>query len=110
MRVRELAIYPIKGEPGRLLEEVRIGPDGLAGDRRKKQPVHIVGSGETPDTTRANIFVDADPERVLALVGAHVRAGSATLLVIQRPSGCAGVYARVTDAGDTRVGDLLEAE
>ena len=43
MEIRQLAIYPVKGEPGRLLEEAQVEPEGFAGDRRKKQPVHLVG-------------------------------------------------------------------
>ena len=107
MEIRQLAIYPVKGEPGRLLEEAQVEPEGFAGDRRKKQPVHIVGSDETPETTRANVFVDASPADVAALVGSRVRLGSATLLVTQQPSGCAGVYAEVADPGTVRVGDTV---
>ena len=71
------------------------------------QPVHLVGSDETPETTRANVFVDASPADVAALVGSRVRLGSATLLVTQQPSGCAGVYAEVADPGTVRVGDTV---
>ncbi len=110
MRVRELAIYPVKGEPGASLETVQVELDGLAGDRRKKQPVHIVGSGETPETTRANVFVDAEADEVLTLLGQTVRIGTASLLVTQLPSGCVGVYATVAHEGLVRVGDVLEPE
>lgn len=108
MEIRQLAIYPVKGEPGRMLERAEVEGEGFAGDRRKRQPVHLVGADETPETTRANVFVDAAPEAVVALVGSRVRLGSATLLVTQLPSGCAGVYAQVIDPGEVRVGDTIE--
>lgn len=110
IRVRELAIYPVKGEPGRPLDTAHIEAEGLAGDRRKKQPVHIVGSEETPETTRANVFVTAPSEELTGLLGRHLRLGGATLLVTQIPTGCVGVYAGVVEAGDVGIGDLLEPQ
>jgi uncharacterized protein YcbX len=40
--VAELHVYPVHGEAGHALEEVQVEADGLAGDRRKKAPVHVV--------------------------------------------------------------------
>lgn len=105
--VRELAIYPVRDQPGRSLARTRIESVGLAGDRRKKRPVHLVGAAETPQTTRANVFLDIDDEQVGALLERTVRIGDAELLVTERPSGCPGVYAVVVTPGDVAVGDPL---
>lgn len=110
IRVRELAVYPVKGEPGRRLETAHIRAEGLAGDRRKKQPVHIVGSEESPETTRANVFVTAPSDDLTQLLGRHLRLGGATLLVTQIPTGCVGVYAGVVEAGDVGIGDVLDPQ
>lgn len=103
-RVQMLAIYPVKDEPGRLLDRVDIEAQGLAGDRRKKRPVHVVAADETPETIRANVFLDMTPEQVVALVGSRVRLGDAVLAVTEVPSNCPGVYAEVVQPGAVAVG------
>lgn len=105
--VRDLAIYPVKDEPGQRLTDAQIEPEGLAGDRRKKRPVHLVGAGETPQTTRANVFLDVSDDEVGALLRRTVRLGDAELLITERPSGCPGVYAVVVTPGRVAVGDRL---
>ncbi|WP_068429903.1 hypothetical protein [Piscicoccus intestinalis] len=107
LTVRELAIYPVKDEPGRRLERTEIEEAGLAGDRRKKRPVHVVAGDETPETTRANIFLAADPEALTALVGSRARVGSAVLYISEKPTNCPGVYAVVAKPGAVAVGDRL---
>lgn len=102
-RVRELAIYPVKDEPGVRLADVAVQDAGLAGDRRKKRPVHLVGAGETPETTRANIFLDLPDAQVAALLECTVRLGDAVLHVTERPSGCPGV----ATTGRVALGDAL---
>lgn len=81
--------------------------EGLAGDRRKKSPVHIVGEGQTPETTRANVFVDVPEETLRAMLGASVHLGEAVLSIDRLPSGCPGVYASVAIPGRIATGDLL---
>lgn len=105
--VRDLAIYPVKDEPGQRLTVARIEAEGLAGDRRKKRPVHLVGAKETPETTRANVFLDIDDDAVGALLDHTVRLGGADLLITERPTGCPGVYAVVAAPGPIAVGDRL---
>lgn len=105
--VRDLAIYPVKNEPGQRLDDAQIEAEGLAGDRRKKRPVHLVGAAETPRTTRANVFLDSSDDQVGALLGQTVRLGYAELLITERPTGCPGVYAVVTQPGRVAVGDRL---
>lgn len=107
LHVRELAVYPVKGEPGELLQRAEVEAEGLAGDRRKKRPVHLVAGDETPQTTRANVFLDGDPTTLAALVGEHVRVGAAELLIEELPSGCPGVYASVVTPGQVALGDDL---
>lgn len=107
LTVRELAIYPVKDEPGRRLTRTEIEEAGLAGDRRKKRPVHVVAGDETPETTRANIFLAAEPEALTALVGSSVRVGTTVLYVSEKPTGCPGVYAVVVEPGAVAVGDRL---
>lgn len=105
--VTQVAIYPTKGEPGRTLDSVLIEDAGLAGDRRKKRPVHLVGGAETPETTRANLFVDVSDDELGALLERTVRVGDAELFISERPSGCLGVYAVVATPGRVAVGDHL---
>ena len=88
----------------------RVEAEGLAGDRRKKQPVHIVGAEETPETTRANVFVTAPSAELTELLGRQLRLGGATLLVTQIPTGCVGIYAGVVEAGDVGIGDVLDPQ
>ena len=107
LRVRDLAVYPVKGEPGERLPRAQVGTEGLIGDRRKKRPVHLVAGAETPQTTRANVFLDGDPHALAALIGERVRLGDAELRIEELPSGCPGVYASVVSPGAVTIGDDL---
>ncbi|GAB94790.1 hypothetical protein BJY21_000070 [Kineosphaera limosa] len=102
-----VAIYPTKGEAGQTLDAADIEAQGLAGDRRKKRPVHLVGAGETPETTRANLFLDLTDDQLGALLEHTVRVGDAALFISERPTGCPGVYAVVAESGRVAVGDHL---
>lgn len=104
-RVTTLAVYPIKERPGDRLRSVFVEPEGLQGDRPKKRPVHVVGREETPDTTRANIFLDASNDELQALVGTRLAIGDECVLTITEiPKNCPGVYADVTRFGVIALG------
>ena len=105
--VAELHVYPVHGEPGQALEEVRVEADGLAGDRRKKAPVHVVASEDTRFNTRANVMVVMPPSELAATVGGVLRLGEVELEVTGSPSNCPGVYASVRRTGMVRVGDMV---
>lgn len=104
--VSEIHTYPVKGEPGTDLAEVNLEQAGLAGDRRKKAPVHLV-SGEQAEGVRANFVVEVSPEELRALAGTVVNLGDARLGIVGPAGGCAGVYADVETPGLVRVGDSL---
>jgi uncharacterized protein YcbX len=105
--VAELHVYPVHGEAGQTLEEVQVDADGLAGDRRKKAPVHVVASEDTRFNTRANVMVAVPPARLAATVGGVLRLGEVELDVTGSPSNCPGVYASVRRPGTVRVGDMV---
>ncbi len=101
--VTALHTFPVKGEPGLDHDVVAVEGDGLAGDRRKKAAISLVGN-DSP-STRSNIVLDLPSVEVEALVGSVVRIGD-VLLAVERPAGsCPGVYASVGEAGAIRVGD-----
>ena len=104
--VKGIRIFPVSGEPGRSLPTVEVEAGGLAGDRRKKSPVHLVSSAE-PDveSVRANLVVELAPEELEAAVGSVLSAGSVRLRLTAIPSGCPGVYATVETPGVVSVGD-----
>ncbi len=104
--VTGIRIFPVSGEPGRSLHTVEVGAEGLAGDRRKKSPVHLVSSAQ-PDleSVRANLVVSLSPEELEAAVGSVLLTGSVRLAVTTIPSGCPGVYATVQTPGVVSVGD-----
>ncbi len=105
-RVTGIRIFPVSGEPGRSLHTVEVEPEGLAGDRRKKSPVHLVSSAE-PDvgSVRANLVVGLAPAELESAVGSVLSAGSVRLRLTAIPSGCPGVYATVETPGVVSVGD-----
>lgn len=103
--VRGLHVYPVKGEPGRDLEAVLVEHDGLAGDRRKKAPVHVIASDEFGDDTRANLVVTLTSAALTATVGAVLRVGDVELDVTGSAGGCPGVYAVVRRGGTVHLGD-----
>lgn len=105
--VRHIATYPVKEEPGVFHDSVEIEEEGLAGDRRKKRPVHLVGSEITTDHTRANVYLDLPEVELQGLVGARVLLGEAILDITELPKACPGVYATVTQTGVVANGDLL---
>ena len=104
--VTSIRIFPVSGEPGRSLRTVEVEPEGLAGDRRKKSPVHLVSSAE-PDveSVRANLVVGLAPQELEAAVGSVLSAGAVRLRLTTIPSGCPGVYATVETPGVVSVGD-----
>jgi uncharacterized protein YcbX len=106
--ITSIRIFPVSGEPGRSLDTVEVQIEGLAGDRRKKSPVHLVSSAE-PDveSVRANLVVELAPEKLEAALGSVLAAGSTRLRVTAIPSGCPGVYATVETPGVVSVGDRL---
>lgn len=100
-----VAVYPVKDRPGDRLRSCFVEPEGLQGDRPKKHPVHIVGSEETPDTTRANIFLNVPGEDLPGLVGRTLAIGDECVVRVTRiPSGCPGVYAEPVRFGVVAVG------
>jgi uncharacterized protein YcbX len=104
--VTGIRIFPVSGQPGQSLGTATVEAGGLAGDRRKKSPVHLVSSAQ-PDveTVRANLVVTLTPDELEACVGSVLLAGSARLAVTTIPSGCPGVYATVETPGVVSVGD-----
>ncbi len=103
--VTALHTFPVKGEPGASHESIAVEAEGLAGDRRKKAAISLVGN-DSP-STRSNIVLDIPSSEVEALVGSVVRIGEA-VLTVERPAGsCPGAYAAVGEVGVVRVGDPL---
>lgn len=105
--VRLLSVYPVKDEPGQALTRAHVEPEGLTGDRRKKRPVHVVGLPETPETTRANLFLDVPDDIVRAALGTRIGVGGVVLDLGELPSGCPGVYATVATPGSLSLGDAV---
>lgn len=103
--VTALHTFPVKDEPGLDHDVIAVEPDGLAGDRRKKAAVSLVGN-DSP-STRSNLVLDLPSAEVEALVGSVIRVGE-VLLAVERPAGsCPGVYASVGETGAIRVGDRV---
>ncbi len=107
--IRALAIFPVKDKAGRELADVVIESEGLVGDRRKKRPVHLVGTGLTAEEVRANIFLDAPEDELTEWVGRELLIGEVVLAVTEVPSGCPGVYATVRTPGRVFVGQAVLA-
>lgn len=107
-RVTEIHTYPVKGEPGTDLEVSLVDPEGLAGDRRKKSPLHVVAQADA-DAVRANIVVDIDPDDLAAHVGRRLAVGTVLIAVTGAAGNCPGVYAEVVHAGSIHVGDVVAA-
>lgn len=103
--VRSIHTYPVKGEPGTDLAEVVVEPDGLAGDRRKGAPVHLVAVGDA-DGIRANLVLDLGTGD-LPGAGATLWVGAVQLTVTGPAKTCPGVYADVARPGPVRVGDVV---
>lgn len=105
--VRVIATYPVKDAPGLEHASIEVEPEGLAGDRRKKRPVHLVGAEISPETTRANFFLTVPETDLAAMVGRRVLLGAAVLDLTEVPSACPGVYATVTQSGGVDLGSTL---
>jgi uncharacterized protein YcbX len=103
IRVRTIRTYPVPREPGVEHAAVRVGPEGLEGDRRKKAAVSLVGA-DSPQT-RANLVLDVPTGEVEALNGAVLRIGEVLLAVEGTGNACPGLYAAVGEPGSIRVGD-----
>jgi uncharacterized protein YcbX len=101
----EIHTYPVKGEPGRDLQDAVVSLEGLEGDRRKKAPVHVVAAGESGPETRANLVVSLPPAELAEAIGTHLRVGDVDLAVTGTARDCAGVYADVAAPGRIRIGD-----
>lgn len=106
IRVSAIRTYPAPGEPGVEHDAVRVGVNGLAGDRRKKAAVSLVG--DDAPTTRANLVLDTSTDTVEALRGGFVRIGEVLLAVESTGTSCPGLYAAVGEPGWVRVGDVVE--
>ena len=106
-RVVAIRIHPVKDEPGVELANAVVEIDGLAGDRRKKAAVHLVGLPEAA-TTRANLVIDIPTDRLAELVGRTVAVGSATLAITRTAGNCAGVYADVRTPGMITIEDRID--
>lgn len=103
-RVVAIRIYPAKDEPGVELANAVVEIDGLAGDRRKKAAVHLVGLPDA-ESTRANLVIDIPTERLTEFVGRTVVIGGATLGITRTAGNCAGVYADVLTPGPITLDD-----
>jgi len=104
-----LHTYPVKDEPGVDHEAVPVESEGLAGDRRKKAPVSIIGN-DSPGT-RANVVLDVPSAEIEGLVGSVLRVGDVLLAVERTAGSCPGVYAAVGRTGVLHTGDeaIVEA-
>jgi hypothetical protein len=109
-QISALHVHPVKGQPGVDLHETDVTPEGLAGDRRKKAPVHIVAAEDVRPDTRANLEVTVPASELVAAVGGVLRAGAVELQLTAVPSGCPGVYASVRTPGALRLGDRVVLE
>jgi uncharacterized protein YcbX len=109
--VRELRIYPVKGEPAVELDSVSISPEGLAGDRRKGAPVHLVSAQAIEragqDAPRANLLLDLPDDDERDWIGQDIQIGSARMTVVRAPRHCLGVYAEVVSPGRVNLGDSV---
>jgi hypothetical protein len=103
IRVRAIRTYPTPREPGVEHAAVRVGPEGIEGDRRKKAALSLVGA-DSP-STRANVVLDVPTGEVEALAGTVVRIGGALLAVEGTGNTCPGLYAAVGEPGSITVGD-----
>ena len=107
--VTAILIYPTKGEPGISLTSVEVEPEGLAGDRRKKSPLHLVCAADAAASApRANLVLDAAPDELTALINQRMTLGTSEIEITREPSNCPGVYASVVRAGAVNIGDRLE--
>lgn len=106
MDARLLAIhtYPVKGEPGTDLGASTVEPEGLAGDRRKKSPLHLVALQDAP-STRANLVLDLPADALRGAIGQRVTIGDTTIRIAGTAGTCPGVYADVVRPGRVAVGD-----
>ena len=107
-RVLAVRIHPVTGEPGVELDAVAVAAEGLAGDRRKRAAVHLVGVEHGP-TTRANLVVTGTAGELDALVGRVIVIGEVELGITRTAGNCAGVYADVLRPGVLAVGGELRA-
>jgi len=107
--VMALWIYPTKDQPGISLPTVEVEVEGLAGDRRKKSPLHLVSATDAAELApRANLVLDATAEQLAELVGHQMRLGNSQIEITGKPSNCPGVYASVVEPGAVNIGDRLE--
>ena len=105
--VRGLHIHPVKGAPGRDLEDALVDEEGLQGDRRKKAPVQVIAAEDVADDTRANIVVTLASDDLAASVGGVLRLGEVELDVTGPAGSCPGVYASVRRGGTLHLGDTV---
>lgn len=105
-RLVAIRVHPVKDAPSVELTSALVEIDGLAGDRRKKAAVHLVGLPDAA-TTRANLVIDIPTDRLAELVGRTVTVGSATLAITRTAGNCAGVYADVRTPGTIAIDDLF---
>ena len=107
--VTALWIYPTKDERGLSLPTVQVEPDGLAGDRRKKSALHLVGAAEALELLpRANLVLEATADQLTALVARRMVIGTSEIEITGKPTNCPGVYASVVRPGTINIGDRLE--
>lgn len=106
--VASIHIYPVKGEPGEELSVAEVAEEGLAGDRRKRAPVHLMAAEDVDEDTRPNFVVTMPSDVLQGVVGSVLKVGLVELDVDAVPSGCPGVYARVRTPGTVSVGDPVE--
>ncbi|WP_406830739.1 hypothetical protein ABEG17_17335 [Pedococcus sp. KACC 23699] len=102
-----LHIHPVKGAPGRDLQDALVDEEGLRGDRRKKAPVQVIAAEDVADDTRANVVVTLTSQDLAATVGAVLRLGEVELAVTGPAGSCPGVYAGVRRGGTLHLGDAV---
>lgn len=106
-----LGVYPVKGEPGRSLQQGTLTDAGLLGDRHKRHALLVTSAADVAEVEargeelRANIVVDVDPQVLAAATGRELRLGGTVIRIEARSSGCQGMYAEVVEPGDVLVGD-----
>lgn len=101
----DIAVYPVKGEPGRPLRQAVLTDSGLVGDRAKRRPLLVATTAQAAGHLRANLVLDMGDDELAALEGQELRIGDVVVRLGRKPSSCEGLYAETVTGGDLLVGD-----
>ena len=65
----DIAVFPVKGEPGRPLRQAVLTDSGLVGDRAKRRPLLVATTAQAAGDLRANLVLDMTDDELAALDG-----------------------------------------